>query len=86
MFDAERRPAGGLVAMTLPVARELARSGIPGHDYRPGIFETSMRLGLSPELQESLGRTVPSPAPLCRPAEFAGLVRHLVINAYLNGE
>ena len=77
---------GGVVAMTLPVARELARSGIRVMTIAPGIFETPMLLGLPQEVQDSLGKTVPFPSRLGRPAEYAAMVRHIVENAYLNGE
>jgi NAD(P)-dependent dehydrogenase (short-subunit alcohol dehydrogenase family) len=72
--------------MTLPLARELARSGIRVMTIAPGIFETPMLLGLPQEVQDSLGKTVPFPSRLGRPAEYAALVRHIVENAYLNGE
>lgn len=77
---------GGVVAMTLPLARELARFGIRVMTIAPGIFKTPMLLGLPQEVQDSLGKTVPFPARLGKPAEFAALVRHIVENAYLNGE
>lgn len=77
---------GGIVAMTLPIARELARSGIRVMTIAPGIMETPMLLGMAPEVQESLGKMVPFPPRLGRPAEFAALVAHIVQNAYLNGE
>ena len=77
---------GGIVALTLPVARELARSGIRVVTIAPGIMETPMLLGMPAEVQESLGKMVPFPSRMGKPAEFAGLVRHIVENAYLNGE
>ncbi|MBK8889109.1 MAG: SDR family NAD(P)-dependent oxidoreductase [Dechloromonas sp.] len=77
---------GGIVALTLPVARELARSGIRCVTIAPGIMETPMLLGMAPEVQESLGRMVPFPSRMGRPAEFAALVRHIAENSYLNGE
>jgi NAD(P)-dependent dehydrogenase (short-subunit alcohol dehydrogenase family) len=77
---------GGIVAMTLPIARELARSGIRVMTIAPGIMETPMLLGMAPEVRESLGKMVPFPPRLGRPAEFAALVAHIVENAYLNGE
>jgi len=77
---------GGIVALTLPVARELARSGIRCVTIAPGIMETPMLLGMAPEVQESLGRVVPFPSRMGRPAEFAALVRHIAENSYLNGE
>lgn len=77
---------GGIVALTLPVARELARSGIRVVTIAPGIMETPMLLGMPPEVQESLGKMVPFPSRMGKPAEYAGLVRHIAENAYLNGE
>lgn len=77
---------GGIVAMTLPVARELARSGIRVMTIAPGIMETPMLLGMAPEVQEALGRMVPFPPRLGRPEEFAALAAHIVENGYLNGE
>jgi NAD(P)-dependent dehydrogenase (short-subunit alcohol dehydrogenase family) len=77
---------GGIVAMTLPVARELARSGIRVMTVAPGIMETPMLLGMAPEVRDALGKMVPFPPRLGRPDEFAGLVAHIVENAYLNGE
>ena len=77
---------GGIVALTLPVARELAKSGIRCVTIAPGIMETPMLLGMPAEVQESLGKMVPFPSRMGKPADFAGLVRHIVENAYLNGE
>ncbi|MBM9606199.1 3-hydroxyacyl-CoA dehydrogenase [Desulfopila inferna] len=77
---------GGVVAMTLPLARELARSGIRVMTIAPGIFETPMLLGLPQEVQNSLGKTVPFPSRLGKPVEYAAMVCHIVENAYLNGE
>jgi NAD(P)-dependent dehydrogenase (short-subunit alcohol dehydrogenase family) len=77
---------GAVHAMTLPLARELARSLIRVVTIAPGIFETPMMAGLSQEAQESLGKQVPHPARLGRPAEYANLVAHIVDNAMLNGE
>ena len=77
---------GGVVAMTLPIARELAQYNIRVNTIAPGIFLTPMLLGLSPEVQDSLGRSVPSPARLGRPEEYAALAAHIVENGYLNGE
>jgi NAD(P)-dependent dehydrogenase (short-subunit alcohol dehydrogenase family) len=77
---------GGVVAMTLPAARELARERVRVMTIAPGIFETPMLLGLAPEVQDSLGRSVPHPARLGRPTEYAALVRSIVENDYLNGE
>ena len=77
---------GGVVAMTLPMARELARTGIRVATIAPGIFETPMMAGFSPEAQESLARSVPFPQRLGKPAEFAALVKHICENRMLNGE
>lgn len=77
---------GGVVAMTLPAARELARDRIRVLTIAPGIFETPMLLGLPQDVQDSLGRSVPHPARLGRPSEYAALVRSIVENDYLNGE
>jgi NAD(P)-dependent dehydrogenase (short-subunit alcohol dehydrogenase family) len=77
---------GGIVALTLPVARELARSGIRCVTIAPGIMETPMLMGMPQEVQDSLGKMVPFPSRMGKPAEFAGLVRHIAENAYLNGE
>lgn len=77
---------GGVVAMTLPIARELARSGIRVMTIAPGIFETPMLLGMPAEVQEALGKMVPFPSRLGKPAEYAALVRHIMENTMLNGE
>jgi len=77
---------GAVAAMTLPLARELARSLIRVVTIAPGIFETPMMAGLPPEAQESLGKQVPHPSRLGRPAEYANLAAHIVDNAMLNGE
>lgn len=77
---------GGIVAMTLPIARELARSGIRVMTIAPGIMETPMLLGMPSEVQEALGKMVPFPSRMGKPAEYAALVRHIFSNAYLNGE
>ena len=76
----------GIVGMTLPIARELARSGIRVVTIAPGIFETPMMASLPKEAQESLGRMVPFPPRMGRPAEFASLVGEIVRNPMLNGE
>ena len=77
---------GGVAAMTLPIARELARSGIRVVSIAPGIFETPMMAGMPAEVQEALGKSVPFPPRLGRPREFAALVRHVFENTMLNGE
>jgi len=76
----------GVVGMTLPIARDLARSGIRVCTIAPGIFETPMLKGLSPDVQESLAKQVPFPSRFGRPAEYAALVKHIVENEMLNGE
>jgi NAD(P)-dependent dehydrogenase (short-subunit alcohol dehydrogenase family) len=77
---------GGVVAMTLPLARELARSGIRVTSIAPGIFDTPMLAGLPEDARESLGRQVPFPSRLGKPEEYAALVGHIVENEMLNGE
>lgn len=77
---------GGVAAMTLPLARELARWGIRVMTIAPGIFETPMLRGMAPEVQEALGRMVPFPPRLGRPEEYAALVVHIIKNQMLNGE
>ena len=77
---------GGIVAMTLPIARELARSGIRVMTIAPGIMETPMLTGMPTEVQEALGKMVPFPSRMGRPAEYAALVEHIFANQYLNGE
>jgi len=77
---------GGIVAMTLPIARELASSGIRVCTIAPGIFHTPMLAGLPAEVQESLAKGVPFPPRLGRPEEYAALARQIVENEMLNGE
>ena len=77
---------GGVVALTLPVARELARSGIRVMTIAPGIFDTPMMAGLPEDARISLGKQVPFPSRLGKPEEYAALVRHIVENEMLNGE
>ena len=76
----------GLVGMTLPIARELARHGIRVMTIAPGVFETPMGDGLPPEVKASLAKMVPFPPRFGRPEEFASLVREIVHNVMLNGE
>ena len=76
----------GIVGLTLPAARELARHGIRVVTIAPGIFETPMMAGLPQEVQDSLGKSVPFPSRLGHPAEYAALVRHICENTMLNGE
>ncbi|CAM2149207.1 Uncharacterized oxidoreductase Rv1144 [Pararobbsia alpina] len=77
---------GGIVGMTLPVARDLARTGIRVMTIAPGIFETPMLLGMPQEVQDALGASVPFPSRLGKPAEYAMLVKHILTNTMLNGE
>jgi NAD(P)-dependent dehydrogenase (short-subunit alcohol dehydrogenase family) len=77
---------GGVAAMGLPVARELARFGIRVMTIAPGLFRTSMLAALPEEVQDSLGRQVPFPARLGRPEEYAELVEAIIRNPMLNGE
>ncbi len=77
---------GGVVGMTLPVARDLSRNGIRVCTIAPGIFETPMLLGLPKEAQDSLGKQVPFPSRLGKPAEYAQLARAIIENEMLNGE
>ncbi len=77
---------GGVAAMTLPLARELARQHIRVMSIAPGIFETPMLAGLPQEAQDSLGAQVPHPSRLGKPGEYAALVEHIVSNQMLNGE
>lgn len=75
-----------VAGMTLPIARELAQFGIRCMSIAPGIFHTPMVAGMTPELQESLGRQVPFPPRLGKPEEFAQLVGAIFENPMLNGE
>ena len=77
---------GGVAAMTLPLARELARHGIRVVSIAPGIFDTPMLAGLPQPARESLSAAVPFPPRLGRPEEYAALVRHIAENAMINGE
>jgi NAD(P)-dependent dehydrogenase (short-subunit alcohol dehydrogenase family) len=77
---------GGVVGMTLPIARELARFGIRVNTIAPGIFLTPMMAGLPQDVQDSLGRQVPFPPRLGRPDEYADLVASIYSNAMINGE
>ncbi|MCL4135693.1 UNVERIFIED_CONTAM: hypothetical protein GTU68_016342 [Idotea baltica] len=77
---------GGVVSLTLPAARELARSGIRVMAIAPGIFETPMMAGLPQEVQNSLGAKVPFPQRLGKASEFAELVAAIFGNPMLNGE
>ena len=77
---------GGVVSLTLPVARELARSGVRVMTIAPGIFDTPMMAGLPEAARESLGKQVPFPSRLGKPEEYAYLVKHIIENEMLNGE
>jgi NAD(P)-dependent dehydrogenase (short-subunit alcohol dehydrogenase family) len=77
---------GGIVGMTLPIARDLASSQIRCVTIAPGIFDTPLLGSLPAEARESLGAAVPHPARLGTPAEYAALVLHVVDNEMLNGE
>jgi NAD(P)-dependent dehydrogenase (short-subunit alcohol dehydrogenase family) len=77
---------GGVVALTLPAARELARQGIRVVTIAPGTFDTPLLSGLPEKARASLGEQVPFPSRLGRPEEFASLVQHIAENVMLNGE
>ena len=77
---------GGVVSMTLPLAREFSRIGVRVVAIAPGIFDTPLMAGLPEPARESLAQQVPFPPRLGRPAEFAALVRHVIENEMLNGE
>ncbi len=77
---------GGVVGLTLPIARELARHGIRVVTIAPGIFDTPMLAGLSEAARTSLGQQVPFPSRLGHPEEYGALVRHIIENEMLNGE
>lgn len=77
---------GGVVAMTLPMARELARFGIRVMTVAPGIFWTPMVDGMPESVQQSLSASIPFPSRLGKPEEFADLVAYILGNTYLNGE
>ena len=77
---------GAIASLTLPAARELARFGIRVMTIAPGIFETPMMAGMTPEVRDALAAGVPFPPRLGKPAEYASLVRHIIENSMLNGE
>ena len=77
---------GGVVGMTLPIARDLSRNGIRVVTIAPGLFYTPMMQGLPKEAQDSLGKQVPFPPRLGKPEEYAALAKHIVENEMLNGE
>lgn len=76
---------GGIVGMTLPMARELARIGIRVMTIAPGVFHTPMVDGMTPEIQASLAEGIPFPKRLGQPTEFAALACHIIENEYFNG-
>ncbi len=77
---------GGVVGMTLPIARDLARSGIRVMTIAPGLFDTPLLAGLPEKARQSLGEQVPFPSRLGRPIEYGRLARHIIENPMLNGE
>ena len=77
---------GGIVGMTLPIARDLARSGIRNMTIAPGIFGTPMLFGMPQEVQDALAAGVPFPSRLGTPQDYAKLVQHILENDMLNGE
>jgi NAD(P)-dependent dehydrogenase (short-subunit alcohol dehydrogenase family) len=77
---------GGVVGMTLPIARDLARNGIRNMTIAPGIFGTPMLFGLPQEVQDALAAGVPFPSRLGTPADYAALAQHIIENDMLNGE
>lgn len=77
---------GGIVGMTLPIAREFARIGVRVNAVAPGIFWTPMVDGMPENVQQSLSASIPFPSRLGKPEEFAELVAHIMENSYLNGE
>lgn len=77
---------GGIVGMTLPIARDLARNGIRNMTIAPGIFGTPMMFGMPQEVQDSLAASVPFPSRLGTPQDYAKLAKHIIENEMLNGE
>ena len=77
---------GGVVGMTLPIARDLARNGIRNMTIAPGIFGTPMLFGMPQEVQDALAAGVPFPSRLGTPQDYAKLVKHIIENEMLNGE
>jgi NAD(P)-dependent dehydrogenase (short-subunit alcohol dehydrogenase family) len=77
---------GGIVGMTLPIARDLARNGIRNMTIAPGIFGTPMMFGMPQEVQDSLAASVPFPSRLGTPEDYAKLAKHIFENDMLNGE
>ena len=77
---------GGIVGMTLPIARDLSRNGIRVNTIAPGLFETPLLAGLPKDAQESLAKQVPFPSRLGKPSEYAQLARAIIENEMLNAE
>ncbi|WP_428659750.1 3-hydroxyacyl-CoA dehydrogenase [Runella sp.] len=77
---------GGIVGMTLPIAREFAKLGVRIMTIAPGIFETPLLMGMPDDVKTSLGQQVPFPSRLGRPHEYAALAKHIIENQMLNGE
>ena len=77
---------GGIIALTLPAAREFARQGIRVMAIAPGIFDTDMLAKVPEPVRKTLGESVPFPSRLGQPEEYAGLIRHIIENPMLNGE
>jgi len=77
---------GGIVGMTLPIARDLARNGIRVMTIAPGLFDTPLLAGLPESARQSLGQQVPFPSRLGQPDEYAALAKHIIENRMLNGE
>ena len=77
---------GGVVGMTLPIARDLARNGIRNMTIAPGIFGTPMLFGMPQEVQDALAASVPFPSRLGTPEDYAKLAKHIIENDMLNGE
>ncbi len=77
---------GGVVGMTLPIARDLSRSGVRCVTIAPGLFATPMLMSMPQDVQDSLGKQVPFPSRLGKPDEYAALVRHIIENVMINGE
>jgi len=77
---------GGIVALTMPAAREFARSGIRVNTIAPGLFATPLLLGMPQPVQDSLAASVPFPSRFGAPEEYAKLALHIIDNAMLNGE
>jgi NAD(P)-dependent dehydrogenase (short-subunit alcohol dehydrogenase family) len=75
-----------MISLTLPIARDLAYYGIRIMTIAPGVFDTPILKGITPEVKQGLARDIPFPPRLGNPVEFAALVKHIAENPYLNGE